>query len=124
MEPNPYESPKTAPPQRLPPEGTPSVVRRGIPLAIGIAWNIPLLAILVSAFRGSISERTMERAMAGWSLVIPISCLALLFVPWLRRCVFVPDANMAVVRPKLWSLALLWLAILVFWVISDLVRGG
>jgi hypothetical protein len=132
MEQNPYESPQEPAgepsPEILPAEGTTSeaprrMVRRGVPLVVAVAWNVPLAAILVFAFSGRISERTMERALLGCTLAIPLSCLALLYVPWLRRLVFVPEVTLKELRPKLWSLAALWLVIFGVWLVAEVIRG-
>jgi hypothetical protein len=62
--------------------------------------------------------------MALWTLSIPLGCLALAFSPSMRRLVFVPSVDMAVMRPKLWSLGVLWLAIFALWAIFDVLRGS
>jgi hypothetical protein len=92
-------------------------------LAVAIAWNVPLAAIMVALIRGLISERTMERAMALWSLSIPLSCLGLIFLPTLRRLVFLPNVDVATLRSKLWALTVLWLAIFALWAAFDITRG-
>jgi hypothetical protein len=96
-------------------------VRAYIPPLVAVVWNVPLLAVMVALFRGDISERTMGRAMAAWALTIPLACVALIYVPWLQRRVFVAGVDMAAQRRKLWSLAALWLVILAIWLALDLV---
>jgi hypothetical protein len=91
-------------------------------VAVAIAWNVPLAAIMFALFRGWISERTMELAMAAWASIIPLASVALIYVPWLQRLVFVPGVDMAAMRPKLWGLTLLWLAILGIWFVACVIR--
>lgn len=91
-------------------------------MVVAIVWNVLLGAIMVALFRGSISERTMELAMAACGAIIPLVSVALIYVPWLQRLVFVPGVDMAAMRPKLWGLTLLWLAILGIWFIAYVIR--
>jgi hypothetical protein len=100
----------------------PRMVRRGIPLAVAIAWNGPLLVVLYYAFIDSISERTMNLLMAAWASMIPVCCILVAHVPALQRLIFVPDVEIATMRPKLWIVSILWFLIVAFWIQSELSR--
>ena len=120
MEPNPYEAPHAdcrVEQAALVPERT---VRRGVPLVIAVAWNLPLLVVLVLTFAEIIGIDAMYRLVAAWSLVIPIASIALIFFRPLQWVVFVDGIDMAKMRPRLWGLAFLWLAILGVWLLSRL----
>jgi len=115
MEQNPYKSPAHQGPASHRPEveaKRPSVVRKGIPLAIAVAWNGPLLILLYFGIAGSISEKTMNLLIAAWASMIPIGSLLVAYVPALQRFIFVADFDIAKDRLSLWGLSILWILII------------
>ena len=123
MEPNPYEAPRGDCPAEPAPVVPGRTVRRGVPLVVALVWNVPLAVILTLTFCEVIGIKTMERALFAWGLAVPIFSIVLILFPFVQRMVYLPHVDMAKMRPKLWSLAALWFAIYVVWVVIQ-VAGG
>src|SRR5688572_24791053 len=101
MEPNPYEAPRADCRVEQAVHEPERTVRRGVPLVIAAAWNLPLLVVLVLAFDELIDIETMFRMLAAWSLAIPLASVALVYFRPLQRLVFVPSIDMAKMRLRL-----------------------
>ena len=83
---------------------------------MAIAWNVPLLAVIYFGFTDRISERTENLLMAGWASMIPVCCILLAYVPVLQRLIFVPELDIATMRPKLWITAAIWFVLAALWI--------
>jgi hypothetical protein len=123
MEPNPYEAPRFDCRVEQAVHEPERTVRRWVPLAIAVVWNLPLLVILALTGAEVFDAETMFRMLAAWSLVIPVVSVALIFVKPFQRLVFEPRVDIAKMRPRLWGLAILWLAIFGVWLLAMFVWG-
>ena len=102
---------------------SPRVLRRGVALAIGAAWNIPLALIAYFGLTFSISDRTMNLLAAAWASTIPVGALLAAYVKLVQRVLFARGFEVAPIRPRLLLFAILWALVCSFWLCSALVGG-
>ena len=94
--------------------------RKGVSLAIAVAWNVPLVSICYFGFTSTISERAMNLLLAGWTSMIPIFAMLVAYAPPLQRLLFTPGFDNASMRSRLWGVVFLWTVISGFWIGSTL----
>ncbi len=80
------------------------VFRIGSLFTIAIVSVVPPLIVILAALSGSVSERTMTLAFAGWALMISVASVLIAHAPALQRMMFVADLDVAAVRWRLWAL--------------------
>lgn len=96
------------------------VFRIGSLFTVAIVSTVPPLVVIFAALSGSVSERTMTLAFAGWALMISGASVLIAHAPAFQRMIFVSDIDVAAVRRRLWALGAYGILIAGFYVSNGL----
>ncbi len=106
---SPYNPPSEIPEPPADSETPPRMLRRGVTtIMVAVVWNVPFAVFLGLMLTGNTGGLQFPQFAVIWGGTIPISMLAVAWIPFVQRMLFVPEFDVKRMRGPLHGVAVLW----------------